>query len=48
MLLYCPPLDIDPSYSAFEVNGHSLERFNTLTIYEVATVVLGQTEVGFR
>lgn len=33
MLLYCPPLDIDLSYSAFEVNSHfSAERFNALTI----------------
>lgn len=30
MLLYCPPLDIDLSYSAFEVNSHFAERFNTL------------------
>lgn len=33
MLLYCPPLDIDLSYSAFEVNSHfSAERFNALTV----------------
>lgn len=33
MLLYCPPLDIDLSYSAFEVSSHfSAERFNALTI----------------
>lgn len=33
MLLYCPPLDIDLSYSAFEVNSHfSAERFDALTI----------------
>ncbi|KAM4579021.1 protein dispatched homolog 3 isoform 2-T3 [Fundulus diaphanus] len=33
MLLYCPPLDIDLSYSAFEVHSHfSAERFDALTI----------------
>ncbi|XP_056274431.1 protein dispatched homolog 3 [Pseudoliparis swirei] len=33
MLLYCPPLDIDLSYSAFEVQSHfSAERFDALTI----------------
>ncbi|CAB1321943.1 unnamed protein product [Coregonus sp. 'balchen'] len=33
MFLYCPPLDIDLSYSAFEVHSHfSAERFDALTI----------------
>lgn len=33
MLLYCPPLDIDLSYSAFEVHSHfSAERFDALAI----------------
>ncbi|GLD66831.1 protein dispatched homolog 3 isoform X1 [Lates japonicus] len=33
MLLYCPPLDIDLSYSAFEVHSDfSAERFDALTI----------------
>ncbi|XP_069555919.1 protein dispatched homolog 3 isoform X2 [Brachyistius frenatus] len=33
MLFYCPPLDIDLSYSAFEVHSHfSAERFDALTI----------------
>ncbi|AWP06850.1 putative patched domain-containing protein 2 [Scophthalmus maximus] len=33
MLLYCPRLDIDLSYSAFEVHSHfSAERFDALTI----------------
>ncbi|KAM8885425.1 protein dispatched homolog 3 [Spinachia spinachia] len=33
MLLYCPPLDIDLSYSAFEVHSHfSAERFDALSI----------------
>ncbi|KAM9810287.1 protein dispatched homolog 3 [Neosynchiropus ocellatus] len=33
MLIYCPPLDIDLSYSAFEVHTHfSAERFDALTI----------------
>uniref|UniRef100_A0A3Q2FR85 Dispatched RND transporter family member 3 n=1 Tax=Cyprinodon variegatus TaxID=28743 RepID=A0A3Q2FR85_CYPVA len=33
MLLYCPPLDIDLSYSAFEVHSHfSAERFDALTV----------------
>uniref|UniRef100_A0A673AVI6 Dispatched RND transporter family member 3 n=1 Tax=Sphaeramia orbicularis TaxID=375764 RepID=A0A673AVI6_9TELE len=33
MVLYCPPLDIDLSYSAFEVHSHfSAERFDALTI----------------
>ncbi|KAM9393284.1 protein dispatched homolog 3 [Pholidichthys leucotaenia] len=33
MLLCCPPLDIDLSYSAFEVHSHfSAERFDALTI----------------
>ncbi|KAG7281287.1 hypothetical protein CRUP_030970 [Coryphaenoides rupestris] len=33
MFLYCPPLDIDLSYSAFEVHSHfSAERFDALAI----------------
>ncbi|XP_019741111.1 protein dispatched homolog 3 [Hippocampus comes] len=33
MLLYCPPLDIDLSYGAFEVHSHfSAERFDALTV----------------
>uniref|UniRef100_A0A8C6U7A2 Dispatched RND transporter family member 3 n=1 Tax=Neogobius melanostomus TaxID=47308 RepID=A0A8C6U7A2_9GOBI len=33
MLFYCPPLDIDLSYSAFEVHSHfSAERFDALAI----------------
>lgn len=33
MLLYCPPLDIDLSYSAFKVHSHfCAERFDALTI----------------
>ncbi|CAL8342743.1 unnamed protein product [Lota lota] len=33
MFLYCPPLDIDLSYSAFEVHSHfSAERFDALTL----------------
>ncbi|XP_034025858.1 protein dispatched homolog 3 [Thalassophryne amazonica] len=33
MFLYCPPLDIDLSYNAFEVHSHfSAERFDALTI----------------
>ncbi|XP_037114469.1 LOW QUALITY PROTEIN: protein dispatched homolog 3 [Syngnathus acus] len=33
MLLYCPPLDIDLSYSAFEVHSHfSAERFDALAM----------------
>lgn len=33
MLLYCPPLDIDLSYSAFVVHSHfSADRFDALTI----------------
>ncbi|MBN3322038.1 DISP3 protein, partial [Atractosteus spatula] len=33
MFLRCPPLDIDLSYSAFEVRGHaSSERFDALTL----------------